>query len=95
MVRRHVDNCVGFEVFAAVVMKSAVFWEGAGIAQSVQRLATGCKTEGSKFESRYGQEFSPRRPNCLSYTYTYPVSTESSFPGDIAAGTPSWPLTSN
>jgi hypothetical protein len=31
---------------------------GVGIAQSVQRLATGWTTEGSDFESRYGQEFS-------------------------------------
>jgi hypothetical protein len=31
---------------------------GAGIEQSVQRLATGWMAEGSEFESRYGQEFS-------------------------------------
>jgi hypothetical protein len=31
----------------------------AGIAESVKRLATGWTTEGSEFESRWGQEFSP------------------------------------
>jgi hypothetical protein len=31
---------------------------GAGIAQSVLRLTTSWTTEGSEFESRYGQEFS-------------------------------------
>jgi hypothetical protein len=30
----------------------------AGIAQSVQRLATGWTTKGSEFECRWGQEFS-------------------------------------
>jgi hypothetical protein len=32
--------------------------KGAGIAQSVWRLATGWTTEESQFESRYGQECS-------------------------------------
>jgi hypothetical protein len=32
-------------------------------AQSVQRLATGCTTEGSEFESRLAQDFSS--PHCL------------------------------
>jgi hypothetical protein len=31
---------------------------GAGIAQSVLRLATGWTTEGSELETRQGQEFS-------------------------------------
>jgi hypothetical protein len=38
---------------------------GAGIAQSVLRLATGWTTEVSEFESRWGQEFSPDRPDRL------------------------------
>jgi hypothetical protein len=29
----------------------------AGIAQLVQRMTTGCRTEGSEFESRYGEDF--------------------------------------
>jgi hypothetical protein len=31
---------------------------GTGIAQSIQRVATGWTIEGSEFESRYDQEFS-------------------------------------
>jgi hypothetical protein len=40
--------------------------QGAGIVQSVEQLATGWMTEGSKFQSWYGQEFSfstSSRPN--------------------------------
>jgi hypothetical protein len=32
--------------------------DGTGIAQSVERLVKGWTTEGSEFESRWGQEFS-------------------------------------
>jgi hypothetical protein len=35
-----------------------VYVSGAGIAQSVQRLATGWTTKRSEFEFLYGQEFS-------------------------------------
>jgi hypothetical protein len=62
--------CVRFVVSTSEDVRTAVFWYvmmvaiiiiiiiGAGIAQSVQRLATGWTTEGSEFESRWGQEFS-------------------------------------
>jgi hypothetical protein len=71
---------------------------GAGIAQSVKRLATGSTTEGSEFESRYNQECSPLH---IFYTgsgvnpTSYPVGTGGSYPGGKVAGTWSWPHTSN
>jgi hypothetical protein len=37
------------------------------------------KIEGSEFESRYGQEFSPRRPERLWCSASYPMGTWSSF----------------
>jgi hypothetical protein len=40
------------------VQKNNIYSKGAGIAQSVLRLATGWTTEGSELESRWGQEFS-------------------------------------
>jgi hypothetical protein len=64
-------------------------FEGAGIGQSVQRLATGWTTEGSEFESRKGQEFyllhvvqSGSGDNPASYS----MGTEVSFPWDKVAG---------
>jgi hypothetical protein len=37
--------------------KVRIFLKGAGIAQSVSRLATGWMAKQSEFESRQGQEF--------------------------------------
>jgi hypothetical protein len=45
---------------------------GAGIAQSVQQLATGWTTEGLQFESRYGQEFSLSTSSRLALGPTQP-----------------------
>jgi hypothetical protein len=42
-----------------VVKRFIIYTLGAGVAQSVQRLATGWTAEGSEFESRWGQDFSP------------------------------------
>jgi hypothetical protein len=57
---------------------------GTGIAQSVERLATGWTTEGSVFESRWGQESS-----LLQVIHTdsgvHPMGTGGSFPGGKAA----------
>jgi hypothetical protein len=52
--------------------------KGAGIAQSVQRLATGWTAEGSQFESRYGQEFSLLhfvRTSSGAHPASYPMGT--------------------
>jgi hypothetical protein len=40
------------------INKYCTGYPGAGIAQSVYRLATGWTAEGSEFESRWGQKFS-------------------------------------
>jgi hypothetical protein len=61
---------------------------GAGVAQSVQRLATGWTTEGSEFESRYRQDFSPLQSvqTVGAHPASYPMGTEGSYPGGKAAG---------
>jgi hypothetical protein len=60
---------------------------GAGIAQSVWRLATGWTTEGS--ESREGQEFSLLhvvRTGSGVHPTSFPMGTGGSFLGGEAAG---------
>jgi hypothetical protein len=45
--------------------------------------------EGSEFESRYGQEFSPLhifQTGSAAHPASYPVDTGGFFPGDKAAG---------
>jgi hypothetical protein len=62
----------------------------AGIAQSVQRLATGWTTKGSEFESRWGQEFSLLhvvQTGSGVHPASYTMDTGGSFPGGKAAGT--------
>jgi hypothetical protein len=57
---------------------------GAGIMQSVYQLATGWTTEGSKFESRWGQEFSLPHVNQIgsgAHQTSYPMGNGGSFPG--------------
>jgi hypothetical protein len=89
---------MGFETSIPVFERAKIFWNllGAGIAQSVQRLATGWPTEGSEFESRWCQEFSLRyvvqTGSGVHPTY-YPMDTGGSFPGSKAVGAWSWPLT--
>jgi hypothetical protein len=71
---------------------------GAGIAQPVWRLATGWTTEGSEFESQYGQEFPLLhvvQTGSWAHPASYPMDTEGSFPRGKAAGSWSWSLTSN
>jgi hypothetical protein len=61
----------------------------AGIAQSVQRLATGWTTEGSEFESWYGQQFSLLHVIQTGSRFrqtSYPMGTGGSFLGGKAAG---------
>jgi hypothetical protein len=56
----------------------------AGVAQSVQRLATGWTTEGSEFESQYGQEFSLLhvvQTGSGAHPASYSMGTGGSFPG--------------
>jgi hypothetical protein len=56
----------------------------AGIAQSVQRLATGWATEGSEFEYRWGQEFSLLhvvQTDSGAHPASYPTGTVGSLPG--------------
>jgi hypothetical protein len=56
---------------------------GARIAQSVYRRAAGWTTEGSEFESRWGQEFSLLRvfqTDSGVHTTSYPMNTEVFFP---------------
>jgi hypothetical protein len=70
---------------------------GAGIAQSVERLATGWTAEGSEFESLEGQEFSVLHvvQTCSAvHPASYPMDTGGYFPGGKAAAVWSWPLTS-
>jgi hypothetical protein len=55
----------------------------AGIAQSVQRLATGWTAEGSEFESRWGQEFSLLhivQTGSAAHPTSYAVGTGGSVP---------------
>jgi hypothetical protein len=57
---------------------------GSGIAQSVQRLATGWTTEGSEFESRYGQELSLLhvvQTGSGVHPTSYPMGMGALFPG--------------
>jgi hypothetical protein len=61
----------------------------AGIAQSVKRLAMGWMTEGSKFEFRWGEEFSLlNRVQIVSgaHPVSYPMGTGGSLPDIEAAG---------
>jgi hypothetical protein len=56
----------------------------AGIAQSVQRLATRWTTEVSEFESRYGEEFPLLhvvQTGSGVHPISYPIGTGGSFPG--------------
>jgi hypothetical protein len=65
---------------------------------SVVGIATDWTTEGSEFESRYGQEFSLLQivqTGSEVHPTAYPMGTGGSFPGGKAAGAWSWPLTSN
>jgi hypothetical protein len=60
-------------------------------------MATGWTTEGSEFESRYGQEFSLLHVVQIgsgAHSASYPMDTEDLFPGGKAAGARSWPLSS-
>jgi hypothetical protein len=62
---------------------------GAGIAQSVYRLATGWATEVLEFESRYGQEFALLhvvQTGSEAHPASYPMGTGDSLPGGKAAG---------
>jgi hypothetical protein len=71
---------------------------GAGIAQSVWRLATGCSAEESEFKCLYGQEYSLLHVVQIgsgAHPASYPMGTGNSFPGGKAAGAWSWPLTCN
>jgi hypothetical protein len=70
----------------------------AGIAQSIQLMPTGWKTEGSELESREGQEFSLLhivQTGLGIHPASYPRSTRCSFPGGKAAGPWRWQLTSS
>jgi hypothetical protein len=61
----------------------------AGIAQSVQRLATGWTAERLEFQYRYGQEFALLhfvQTGSGSHEASYPKGTEGAFPGGKAAG---------
>jgi hypothetical protein len=53
-IRLRLFPTTSFRIYYSLI---TLHW-GAGIALSVQRLATGWTTEGSDFESRWGQEFS-------------------------------------
>jgi hypothetical protein len=62
---------------------------GAGIAQSVERLATGWTTEGSEFESRWGQEFlllHVVETASEDHPASYPMGTGGCFPEVEGAG---------
>jgi hypothetical protein len=62
---------------------------GAGIAESVWRLATGWTTEGSEFESRFCQEFSLLHvvlTGSGAHPTLYSMDIGDSFPGSKAAG---------
>jgi hypothetical protein len=62
---------------------------GAGIPQSVYRLAKGWTTQGSEFQSRYCQEFSLLHAVLTdpgAHPTSYPMGTGGSFPGGKAAG---------
>jgi hypothetical protein len=59
------------------------------IAQSVKPLPKGWMTEGSEFESRWGQEFSPLhivQTGSGAHPASNQVGTGCSFPGGKAAG---------
>jgi hypothetical protein len=62
---------------------------GAGIAWSVERLATGWTTEGLEFESRYDQEFSLLhviQTGSGVHPTSYPMGSGGSFLGVKATG---------
>jgi hypothetical protein len=62
---------------------------GVGIAQSVYILATDWTTEGSEFESRWGQEFSLLhvvQTGSGDHPASYTMGTGGYFPRDKAAG---------
>jgi hypothetical protein len=61
----------------------------AGIAQSVQRLATDWTTKTSEFESQLGQDFlllHVVQTDSGSHSAPYPMGTGDPFPGGKAAG---------
>jgi hypothetical protein len=63
--------------------------KGAGIAQSVYRLATVWTTEGSEFKSWYGQEFSlvhVVQTGSGAHPVSYPMSPGGSFPEEKRQG---------
>jgi hypothetical protein len=67
---------------------SVINGEGAGIAQSVWRLATGWMTEGLEFGSLYGQEFSVLhvvQTGSGVHPTSYPMGNGGSFLGGKAA----------
>jgi hypothetical protein len=82
---------MGFEHSILVFEWAKIFINilGAGIAQSVQRMATGRSTEGSEFDSRWGQEFSllyvVQTDSGVDPT-SYPMGTGVSFRRGKAAG---------
>jgi hypothetical protein len=64
-------------------------YDFAGITQSVQRLANGQDAEGSDFESREGQDFSPLhavQTGSGAHLASYPKGTGGSLPGGKEAG---------
>jgi hypothetical protein len=62
---------------------------GAGIVQSVQRLATGWTAEGSVFEFKWSQDFSLLhvvQTGSGAHKASYPMGNGSCFPWGKAAG---------
>jgi hypothetical protein len=69
-----------------------------GIAQSLYRVATDWTTEGSVFESWWGQEFSLLhvvQTGSGANPVSYPMGAGGSFRGGKAAWAWNWPLTSS
>jgi hypothetical protein len=69
-------------------LKNTSICMGAGIAQSVQWLATGWTAEGSEFESRWGQHFSLfhiGQTGSGAHPASYIMGTRGSFPRGKAA----------
>jgi hypothetical protein len=79
----------GMSLLHGVNLVRISFPWGAGLAQSVWRLATGWTAEGSELESQKGQDFSPLhvvQTRSGAHPASCPVGTGGSFSGGKAAG---------
>jgi hypothetical protein len=88
---------VYINIFTVSISCFTVYQGVTGVVQSVERLATGWKSEGSELESRKGQEFSFRhivQTGSGVHPESYPKRNVTFFPGCKAVGAWSWPLTS-